>query len=94
MPKPLAVFAANDEQALDVLESCEAAGINVPEQVAIVGAENYLLAADAMNTPISSVDTNLETLGYTGAALLDDLMAGKKPPKSPIRVPAAALITR
>ena len=93
-PKPLAVFAANDEQALDVLESCEAAGIAVPEQVAIVGAENYLLAPDAMITPISSVDTNLETLGYRGAALLDDLMNGKKSPKTPIRVPAAGLITR
>lgn len=36
----------------------EAAGIAVPEQVAIVGAENYLLAPDAMITLISSVDTN------------------------------------
>jgi LacI family transcriptional regulator len=93
-PKPLGVFAANDEQATDVLESCENAGLSVPEQVAIVGAENYLLAPDAMNTPISSVDTNLETLGYTGAALLDDLMNGKKPLASPIRVPAAGIVTR
>ena len=92
--KPLAVFAANDEQALDVLESCESAGIAVPEQVAIVGAENYLLAADAMTTPISSVDTNLEALGYSGAALLDDLMNGKKSPKVPIRIPANGIITR
>ncbi len=76
-PGPLAVFAANDEQALEVLESCESAGLNVPEQVAIVGAENYLLAPDAMHTPVSSVDTNLEMLGYTGAAMLEDLMNGK-----------------
>ena len=92
--KPLAVFAANDEQALDVLECCQAAGITVPEQVAIVGAENYLLAPDAMLTPISSVDTNLEQLGYTGAALLDKLMHGGEPPENAIRVPAAGLITR
>jgi LacI family transcriptional regulator len=93
-PKPLAVFAANDEHALEVLESCETAKIAVPEQVAIVGAENYLLAADAMRTPISSVDTNLEMLGYRGAQLLDDLMDGKKPPREPIRVPAANIVTR
>lgn len=93
-PKPLAIFAANDDQALDVLESCESARLAVPEQVAIVGAENYLLAGDAMHTPISSVDTNLEILGYRGAALLDQLMNGKPPPKNPIRVPAAGLITR
>jgi LacI family transcriptional regulator len=94
LPKPLGVFAANDEQALDVLDSAESAELAVPEQVAIIGAENYLLAPDAMHTPISSVDTNLETLGYRGAELLDDLMNGKKPPKAPLRVPAAGIITR
>src|SRR5260370_18598449 len=93
-PNPLAVFAANDEQAMDVLEACERAELSVPEQVAIVGAENYLLAADAMHTPISSVDTNLEALGYRGAEVLDELMDGKPPPSEPIRVPAAGLVPR
>jgi len=93
-PKPLAVFAANDEQALEVLESCASAGLNVPEQVAIIGAENYLLAPDALNTPLSSVDTNLELLGYAGAALLEDLMNGKPPSPKPIRVPAVGIVTR
>jgi LacI family transcriptional regulator len=92
--KPLAVFAANDQQALDVLESCENGGIAVPEQVAIVGAENYLLAPDAMHTPISSVDTNLEILGYRGAELLDGLMNGKPAPKEPIRIPAIGVVAR
>ena len=93
-PKPVGVFAANDEHALDVLESCENAGIAVPEAVAIVGADNYLLAPGAMQTPISSVDTNLEVLGYRGAALLDELMKGRKPPEAPIRVPASGVVTR
>ena len=93
-PKALAVFAANDQQALEVLEACEMARLAVPEQVAIVGAENYLLAPDAMRTPISSVDTNLETLGYTGAALLEDLMNGKRSNARIIRVPAIGVITR
>jgi LacI family transcriptional regulator len=92
--KPLAVFAANDDQAMDVLDACNNAGLSVPEEVAIVGAENYLLAADSMQTPISSVDTNLEALGYRAAALLDDLMRGKRPPKQPLRVPAAGIVTR
>lgn len=91
---PIAIFAANDELALEVLESCESVGLNVPEQVAIIGAENYLLAPDAMHTPVSSVDTNLELLGYTGAAVLEDLMNGKPPSEKPIRVPAVGIITR
>jgi len=93
-PKPLALFAANDHQALDVLETCESVGISVPEQISIVGAENYLLAPDAMHTPLSSVDTNLEMLGYRGAELLDNLMTGKAPPSEPIRIPAAGVVAR
>lgn len=92
--KPLAVFAANDQQALDVLESCESSGIKIPEEVAIVGAESYLLAPDAMHTPLSSVDTNLAVLGYRGAELLDQLMRGGKAPAEPMRVPAAGVVVR
>ena len=93
-PKPLAVFAANDQQALDVLESCVSAGIKIPEETAILGAESYLLAPDAMAIPLSSVDTNLEILGYRGAELLDRLMNGSPAPAAPVRVPAAGVIVR
>lgn len=94
LSRPLAMFAANDEQALDVLEAANRVGLTVPDEVAIVGAENYLLAPEAMSTPISSVDTNLELLGYRGAALLDQLMKGKPLPKQPLRLPAAGVVTR
>lgn len=93
-PKPLALFAASDQLALEALESCKAAGLAVPDQVAIVGAENCLLAPDTMETPISSVDTNLELLGYRGASLLDDCMSGKASPAEPVRISPAGLIVR
>ncbi len=93
-PLPVAIFAANDQHAVDVLEACAASKLSVPDQVAVVGAENYLLAPDAMQTPISSVDTNLELLGYRGAELLDRLMQGKAAPADPIRVLAAGVIAR
>ena len=47
-----------------------------------------------MHTPLSSVDTNLEVLGYCGAELLDHLMSGGKPPAEPVRIPAAGVVTR
>jgi LacI family transcriptional regulator len=93
-PKPLALFAATDDHAVEALETCEGAGLAVPEQVSIIGADNSLRAVEAMHTPISSVDTNLELLGYRGAALLDALMQGKPAPAGPIRVPVTGLIAR
>jgi LacI family transcriptional regulator len=91
---PVGVLAANDQHALEVLEACELAGISVPEQAALVGVGNYLLAAEAMHIPISSVDTNLEVLGYRGASALHDLMSGGGIPAQPVRIPAKALIAR
>ena len=93
-PKPVGIFGASDGLALEVLETCETAGISVPEEVAIVGAGNNLLAADAMHTPISSVDVNMEAIGYRGAALLDTLMNRESRPKELIRVPPFRLIVR
>lgn len=92
--KPVGIFAASDGLALEALETCEGAGIAAPEEVAIVGAGNNLLAADAMHTPISSVDVNMEAIGYRGAALLDKLMSRGARPKEPIRVPPFRLVVR
>ncbi|HTR40235.1 MAG TPA: XylR family transcriptional regulator [Pseudomonadales bacterium] len=93
-PKPVGIFAAADGLALEALEICEDAGIAVPEEVAIVGAGNSLLAVDAMHTPISSVDVNMEMIGYCGAKLLDELMLQKNPPEQIVRVPPFRLIVR
>ena len=96
LAKPVGLFAANDGLALEVLETCETTGLVVPEDVAIVGVGDNLLAAEARSTPISSVDANLESIGYRGAALLDELMRGRggARPAEPLRVPPLSLIVR
>jgi LacI family transcriptional regulator len=91
LPKPLAVFADKDQQALDMLESYEIEGLLVPDEVAIVRAEKYVLAPDAVLTPISSVDTNLGLLRYRGTKLVDELMHDRRPLKTLVHVSAACV---
>jgi len=93
-PKPVGIFAASDGLALELLETCEANGIAVPDQVAIIGAGNSLLAVDAMHTPISSVDVNMEVVGYRGAQLLNEIMCRGSTPPQTVRVPPFRLIVR
>lgn len=93
-PKPLALFAATDDHALEIIEVCETSGLAVPEEVNVIGLDNSLPAVEAMRTPISSVDLNFTTLGYRGAELLDQMMHGKQQQTEPIRIPPAGLITR
>ena len=92
--KPVALFAANGTLAVEVQEICEDAGIRVPAEVAIVGIDDYLLSVGATNRSISGVDTNLEEQGYQGAALLDRMMRGARPPARPVRIAPAGVITR
>jgi LacI family transcriptional regulator len=94
MPKPLAVLAANDDQAIEVMEACELRGIRVPAEVAVMGVGNNLLAPESREIPISSVDTNLGALGQLGAELLDKIMRGEAAPHSPLRVLPLGVVER
>jgi LacI family transcriptional regulator len=93
-PKPLAVMAQNDDSAILILYACIDAGISVPEEVAVLGADNNPLICDFAPIPLSSVDSDLHTLGYTAAQLLNDIINGKKPPQHPILTPPKGVVLR
>ena len=94
LPKPLAVFGYNDCVAADIIDACDDAGLLVPEAVAVMGVDNDLILCECVRVPLSSVCHDLEGMAYQAAALLDRLMAGRKPPKEVIRVPPKGLVTR
>ena len=78
LPKPVAVFACYDGRALQVLEACQLLGLNVPEQVAVLGVDNDELVCELANPPLSCVQPNARRSGYEAAALLARLMRGEK----------------
>jgi LacI family transcriptional regulator len=78
LPKPLAIMAEDDKWAIDVMEACRIAELNVPADVAVLGVDNDPLLTTVGLVPLSSVDNDLPGLGYRAARLLDELMAGGK----------------
>jgi LacI family transcriptional regulator len=93
LPKPLAVLA-RDNEAVEVLEACLSAGLTVPEQVAVLGIDNTETICSCLYITLSSVDPNLELMGYEGAALLDRLIQGLPAPPSPIYIPPRGIVER
>ncbi|MDT8389969.1 MAG: DNA-binding transcriptional regulator [Lentisphaeria bacterium] len=93
-PKPLAVLANNDLDALTMLEACAETGLRVPEEVAVLGVDNNPDFCDLAPIPLSSVDTNGNLVGYEAAKVLDSLMNGAPPPSEPILVPPVKVVTR
>jgi LacI family transcriptional regulator len=67
--RPTAVFAANDLVAFGLLQRLLAAGLGVPDDVAIIGFDDIEFAAAAA-VPLSSVRLPREELGRCAAQLL------------------------
>jgi LacI family transcriptional regulator len=94
LPKPVGVMAANDERGLQVLDACRRCGAAVPDEVAVIGADNDEHLCDLSIPPLTSVDVNAENIGYTAAALLDDMMQGKPAPTMAQRLSPRGIFTR
>lgn len=94
LPKPIAVFATNDDRARHVLEACHIAGLNVPSDVAVLGSDNDEMICTLTSPPLSSISYNFENSGYEAAELLDKLMSAKDYPKTTLITQALGIITR
>ncbi len=78
---PVGIVACNDLRGQHLLDTCRLLGVAVPEQVAVVGADNSELLCHLCDPPLSSVVPNSEQIGYEAAALLSRLMNAQTPPK-------------
>ena len=77
-----------------MIEACLAAGINVPLLVAVLGVDNNEAISDCLRVPLSSIDPNLEEVGYQEAALLSRSLSGEASPHDPIYIPSIGIISR
>jgi LacI family transcriptional regulator len=73
-PRPTAVFATSDVQAIGVLEAAQAAGLPVPEELSVIGFDNVEAAG---YTGLTTVAQPLEEIGSLGADLLLRAISGK-----------------
>jgi LacI family transcriptional regulator len=73
-PRPTAVFASSDVQAIGVMEAAQAAGVPVPEQLSVIGFDNVEAAG---YTGLTTVAQPLEEIGALGAGLLLRALSGE-----------------
>jgi LacI family transcriptional regulator len=88
------IFAANDQLGVRLLEACQRAGIAVPEEVAVVGAENEETLCTFATPPLTSVRFDGRTVGYTAAELLDRLMRGRSARRREILIAPKGIVVR
>lgn len=72
--KPAALLAAMDSRACQVIELCEAYGIQVPQDIAVLGIDNDELICNGLTPTLSSISRDTEQCGFEAAGMLDRLM--------------------
>jgi len=78
LPKPVAIFVANDVRGRQVLDSCLKAGVAVPQEAAVLGVDNDEMLCETTNPQMSSIQMNTEQTGFEAARLLDGMMRSRR----------------
>lgn len=74
---PDAVFCGNDQIARGLIDGLTALGVSVPDDVAVVGFDNWEIFAQATRPPLTTIDMGLLELGQRAGLTLLDMIDGK-----------------
>ena len=94
LPKPVGLMACNDICGREVLQVCAAAGLRVPDDIAVVGVDNDEMMCELSSPPLSSIALDLDKAGYESAKLLDNLMSGHLDGENVVQVEPVCVVTR
>jgi LacI family transcriptional regulator len=76
-PRPTAVFVANDLMAIGAMEAARSMGLRVPEDVAVVGADDIQLAS-YVRPALTTIRQSMYTLGDAAVEHLVAFIEGRK----------------
>lgn len=94
LPQPVAIMAANDHRATQVIDACQELGIHVPNDAAIVGANDNSVRCELRHPSISSIPVNAKAKAKMIAETLNTLMAGGDAPFVEERIEPLEVVCR
>lgn len=71
LPKPIALFACDDNFALRISQICKINGVKIPEEISLMGVDNDELLCNLSDPTISSIALDVERGGYETGRLID-----------------------
>jgi LacI family transcriptional regulator len=90
-----ALFCCNDLCAMKISVACRKLKIHIPSDLMILGVDNEEILCTLAKPTISSMQLQLETIGYTAAKVVDEILMGKEEASKIIyRIPPLNVIER
>ena len=87
------IFCGSDQIARGVADALREAGRRVPEEVGIVGVDNWEVMVEGSRPPLTTIDLNLTELGHTAATMLLRAIEGH-PLERGVQLLPCRLVTR
>ena len=94
LSRPMAILAANDHQAIWLLNACRRCGVAVPDSIAICGVNNDEHLCEIVSPTLTSIDQNAERVGVEAARLLETKINGQSIEGYPRKIPPLGLVER
>ncbi|MBN2292080.1 MAG: DNA-binding transcriptional regulator [Pirellulales bacterium] len=91
---PVGLMACSDHRARMVADACKRVGLEVPNDVAIIGVDDERIICELGEPTLTSIARNNLKIGYEAAALLDHLMAGEAPDCTDVMVKPEGVVPR
>jgi GntR family transcriptional regulator, arabinose operon transcriptional repressor len=86
-----ALFCANDKRALEALEQLTSLGIRIPEQVSLMGFDDFESSKFA-KVALSTVKQYFDTIGYESAKLLFEITEGTSYGNKKVMLPTSLVL--
>jgi len=94
LPKPAGVMACYDIRGRELIDACRMAGVEIPDELAVVGVDDDELLCELCDPPLSSIIPDVRRTGWVAAEILDGMMAGRWPPALHHPIPPLGVTTR
>lgn len=94
LPRPCGVFCATDGTAEEVIVSCNALRIAVPDEMPVLGVDDYESVCEGCAPTLTSVNPDFELGGYLAAQLLSELIDGQRPERHVVWHPPRGVVRR
>ncbi len=93
IPPPIGILCYNDVLAHGVLLACRRSGLEVPQEVGVLGCDDDRLSTHLGHVALSSVQVAHEEMGWLAARRLARVMAGEPVGDEPL-VPPVGIVER
>lgn len=92
-PRPTAIFCANDRMAIGAMQAIGEGGMNVPDDISVIGLDDIEVAA-FITPPITTVKQSFSGMAEIGMQLLLQLLEGQELTKKQVLLDPKLIIRK